>query len=97
MPLISPNFDVKAIIFPSLARSLFPKLLEKALYKNKTYFDQDFQLFFLATLILGCSILFFPVVSVLEDGHLVQRHHKYVITCDHKCKNGCWASKLYIK
>ena len=31
MSLISPNFDVKSIIFPILARGLFPKLLEKAL------------------------------------------------------------------
>ena len=31
MSLISPNFDVKLIIFPNLARGLFPKLLEKAL------------------------------------------------------------------
>ena len=32
MLLISPNFDVKSIIFfPILARGLFPKLLEKAL------------------------------------------------------------------
>ena len=29
MLLISPNFDVKSIIFPILARGLFPKLLEK--------------------------------------------------------------------
>ena len=31
MSLISPNFAVKSIIFPILARGLFPKLLEKAL------------------------------------------------------------------
>ena len=34
MSLISPNFEVKSIIFsPNLARGLFPKLLEKALFK----------------------------------------------------------------
>ena len=32
MSLISPNFDIKSIIFPPiLARGFFPKLLEKAL------------------------------------------------------------------
>ena len=31
MLFISPNFDVKLIFFPMLARGLFPKLLKKAL------------------------------------------------------------------
>ena len=34
MPLISPNFDVKSIIFPNFGKGLFPKLLEKALIRH---------------------------------------------------------------
>ena len=34
MLLISPNFDVKSIIFPNFGKGLFPKLLEKALIRH---------------------------------------------------------------
>ena len=48
-----------------------------------------------------------PVVSVLENRHIMQRLHRFEVICDHvcrhvqtsmmsQCKTFCYASKLYI-
>ena len=36
MPLISPNFDFKSIIFPHFGQGPFPKIAEKALHYKGT-------------------------------------------------------------
>ena len=41
MSLISPNFDVKSIIFPNFGQGLFPKIAGKTLFVLANYSDPD--------------------------------------------------------
>ena len=71
MSFISPNFDVRSIIFfPILARDLFPKLLEKALMfelKRRTIPGVSEQACSILILFPSSPIMLGPFINLMAD------------------------------